>query len=126
MRPKYLIRDNDKKYGKQFSAVARSSGIKEVKTPFEAPRANAVCERFIGSMRRECLNHFLILHQRQLSLVVRRYVDFYDQQRPHQGIDQQVQVEFGNVRPSLSDTVKGRVISTPVLHGLHHSYAYAN
>jgi transposase InsO family protein len=52
-RPKYLIRDNDKKYGKQFSDAARNSGIKEVKTSFEAPRANAICERFIGSMRRE-------------------------------------------------------------------------
>jgi hypothetical protein len=48
--PEYLIRDNDKKYGQQFSAVVRSSGIKEIKTPFEAPRANAICERSIGSM----------------------------------------------------------------------------
>jgi transposase InsO family protein len=124
--PKYLIRDNDKKYGKQFSAVARTSGTKEIKTPFEAPRANAICERFIGSMRRECLNHFLILHQHQLSRLVSRYVDFYDQQRPHQGIDQQIPVRFGDVRPPLSNTLKGRVISTPLLHGLHHSYAYAH
>ena len=57
-RPRYLIRDNDKKYGKQFQKVARSSSIKELRTPFEAPRANSICERFIGSLRRECLNFF--------------------------------------------------------------------
>jgi transposase InsO family protein len=124
--PEYLIRDNDKKYDKQFSAVARSSGIKEIKTPFEAPRANAICERFIGSMRRECLNHFLILHQQQLSRLVSRYVDFYDQQRPHQGIDQQIPVRFGGVRPPLSNTLKGSIISTPIMHGLHHCYTYAH
>ena len=125
-RPKYLIRDNDKKYGKQFSAVTTSSGIKEIKTPFEAPQANAICERFIGSMRRECLNHFFILQQRQLTRFVRRYVDFYDQQRPHQGIDQQIPVRFGSANPPVSNKAKGRVISTPVLRGLHHSYAYAH
>lgn len=125
-RPKYLIRDNDKKYGQQFAAVARSSSIKEIKTPFEAPRANAICERFIGSMRRECLDHSLILHQHQLSRLVRRYVDFYDQQRPHQGINQQIPVRFGTAYPPLSNKVEGTVISTPVLRGLHHSYAYAH
>jgi transposase InsO family protein len=58
-RPRFLILDNDGKYGKQFSAVARSSGIKEIRTPLEAPRANAICERFIGSLRRECLGYFV-------------------------------------------------------------------
>ena len=59
-RPRFLILESDGKYGKQFSAVARSSGIKEIRTPIEAPRANAICERFIGSLRRECLDYFQI------------------------------------------------------------------
>jgi hypothetical protein len=125
-RPKYLIRDNDGKYGKQFSAAAGSSGIKEVRTPIEAPRANSICERFIGSMRRECLDHFLLLHQRQLTRLVRRYVDFYDRQRPHQGIDQQIPVWCGTPYPPLSNKVKDKVTSTPILRGLHHSYGYAH
>jgi len=68
----------------------------------------------------------LILHQRQLTRLVRRYVDFYDHQRPHQGIDRQIPVRFGDVRPPLSNPLQGTVISTPGLHGLHHSYAYAH
>jgi transposase InsO family protein len=63
--PKYLIRDNDSKFGVTFDRVAKSSGIKILKTPYRAPRANAICERFLGSVRRECLDHLLILHEKQ-------------------------------------------------------------
>jgi putative transposase len=55
--PKYLIRDRDGKFGPSFARVAATSGIKILKTPYEAPRANAICERFVGSVRRECLDH---------------------------------------------------------------------
>jgi transposase InsO family protein len=58
--PKYLIRDRDKKYATHFSAVAMSSGIQELKTPFRTPQANGYCERFMGSLRRECMDHILI------------------------------------------------------------------
>jgi transposase InsO family protein len=58
--PKYLIRDRDKKYATRFSAVAFGSGIKEVKTPYRTPQANGICERFMGSLRRECIDHVLI------------------------------------------------------------------
>jgi hypothetical protein len=57
---------------------------------------------------------------------VRLYVDFYDQQRPHQGINQQIPFQFGNPYRPLSNKAKGRVIWTSVLHGLHHGYAYAH
>jgi len=60
--PQYLIHDRDTKYGKQFTSVARSIGIQQLKTPYQAPNANAVCERCIGSMRRECLYYTLIFH----------------------------------------------------------------
>jgi putative transposase len=63
--PKYLIRDNDSKFGVTFSRVAKTSSIEILKTPYHAPRANAICERFLGSARRECLDHLLILHERQ-------------------------------------------------------------
>ena len=59
--PKYLLHDRDSKYASHFSAVATGSGIKELRTPYRAPRANGVCERYMGSLRRECLDHTLIL-----------------------------------------------------------------
>lgn len=124
-RPKYLIRDNDKKYGKLFSKVARSSTIKELLTPLKAPRANAICERFIGSLKRESLDFFLILHPNQLRRIVQAYVTYYNQHRPHQGIQQRVPTRFHEPGLPLSNQVKGKVISTPVMHGLHHLYAYA-
>ena len=116
--PKYLIRDRDNKYGRRFSAVATSSGIKELKTPFRAPKANAHCERFIGSLKRECLDHMLILHRRQLHRLVTEFVDHFNHARPHQGIGQRIPARFDqDYHPQ-----PGKVASTPVLGGLHHSY----
>ncbi len=69
--PKYLLHDRNSKYASHFSAVATCSGIKELRTPYRAPRANGICERFMGSLRRECFDHTLILHGRHLTKVVR-------------------------------------------------------
>jgi len=63
--PKYLVRDNDSKFGSCFRRVATTSGIKLLKTPVHAPRANAICERFPRSVRQECLDHLLILQEKQ-------------------------------------------------------------
>jgi len=63
--PKYLIRDHDGKFGPSFARVAATSGIKVLKTPYHAPRANAICERFLRSVRQECLDHLLILQEKQ-------------------------------------------------------------
>ena len=125
-RPRFLILDNDGKYGKQFSAVARSSGIKEIRTPFEAPRANAICERFIGSLRRECLDYFLIVRKSQLSRIVQEYATYHNQHHPHQGIGQRVPTWYVDRKPPTSNQVKRPVVATPMLSGLHHSYAYAS
>jgi putative transposase len=73
--PKYLLHDRDSKYGSHFSAVAAGSGIQELRTPYRAPRANGICERFMGSLRRECLDHTLILHGRHLTRVAREYTN---------------------------------------------------
>jgi putative transposase len=88
--PKYLIRDNDSKFGVSFAQVADTSNIEMLKTPYNAPRANAICERFLGSVRRECLDHLLILHEKQLQRVLGAYVLYFNQARPHQGIRQQI------------------------------------
>lgn len=124
-QPKYLIRDNDNKFGKKFLGVAKSSGIKELKTPFQAPKANAYCERLIGSLKRECLDHFLIFNQYQLKRIVITFVRYYNEHRTHQGIKQRIPARLNQPRPKLSNQVKDKVIATPILNGLHHSYAYA-
>ena len=105
--------------------MARSSGIKELLTPLKSPRANAICERFFGSLKRESLDKFLIFRESQLCRIVTEYVPYYNQQRPHQGIKQQIPTWFVPRKLPKSNQVQGKVISTPILFGLHHSYAYA-
>jgi putative transposase len=89
-----------------------------LKTPYKAPKANATCERFLGSLRRECLDHVLILSERHLHRVVKEYKLYFNHARPHQSINQQV--------PAASSTdatmTAGAIISQPVLGELHHDY----
>jgi transposase InsO family protein len=121
--PKYLIRDNDSKFGPCFARVAKTSGIKLLKTPYHAPRANAICERFMRSVRQECLDHLLIFQEKQLQRVLNAYVGYFNQARPHQGIGQQIPEQRRSV-PS-SQNARGKVIALPVLGGLHHDYRWA-
>ena len=89
--PRFLIRDNDIMYGESFERVA--AGIEVLTTPYRAPKANAVCERFLGSLRRECLDHFVILNERQVRRLVEEYRETFDPARPHRPIKQRVRVE---------------------------------
>jgi putative transposase len=118
--PKYLIRDNDRKFGVNFARIANISRIEILTIPYHAPRANAICERFLGSVRRECLDHLLILQEKQLHRVLNAYAYFFNRARPHQGIRQQIpEQKAGSVPPNREN---GKVISFPVLGGLHHDY----
>jgi putative transposase len=119
--PKYLIRDRDKKYGLQFSRVASVSGINELKTPYRAPRANSICERYMGSLKRECLDQTLIFHGKQLRRVVREYTAYYNQDRPHQGIGQRIPEYYEREISSSGGKISSRV----VLGGLYRSYSRA-
>jgi putative transposase len=118
--PKYLIRDRDKKYATHFSAVA--GNIKEVETPYRTPQANGVCERFMGSLRRECLDYILIHGDRHLERVVKEYMTYFNQERPHQGIDQRIPDQYDLPK---SKPTSGPVTSKAILGGLHHSYSRA-
>ncbi len=118
--PKYLIRDHESKFGPCFARVAATSGIKVLKTPYHAPRANAICERFLGSVRRECLDHVLNLSEKQLHRILLAYVEYFNRARPHQGIRQLV--PQGEVTSVPLDQRSNRMISVPVLGGLHHEY----
>jgi putative transposase len=84
---RFLIRDRDSKYSGPFDEVFHSEGIRIVKTPVRAPKANAVAERFVRTVRSECLDWLLILNRRHLERVLRVYVDHYNAQRPHRGVD---------------------------------------
>jgi transposase InsO family protein len=124
MHPQYLIRDNDSKFGEEFARVAVGTGISILKTPYRAPKANSFCERFLGSVRRECLDHLFIFGERQLRAVLKEYVAYFNHCRPHQGLDQHIPVPLPLDNPTSS--VTGRVVhSIPILHGLHHDYQLA-
>jgi transposase InsO family protein len=117
--PKHLIRDNDSKFGPAFARVAKTSGIEEVRIAYGAPRMNAVIERFLGSVRRECLGHLIILGDRHLERILKEYAGYFNRDRPHQGLGQEVP------EPAEVPPVGGgpsRVRSVPVLGGLHHAY----
>jgi putative transposase len=84
--PRFLIHDRDSKFTGAFDEVFRSEGIEIVRTPIQAPRANAFAERFVGTVRRECLDWILITGRRQLERVLHSYVDHYNSHRPHRGL----------------------------------------
>jgi putative transposase len=83
---KDLIRDDESKFGPCFARVAATSGIEILTTPSQAKRPNAICESFLGSLRRECPDHMLVLHGKQFHQVLRAYVEYFNRARPHQGI----------------------------------------
>jgi putative transposase len=120
--PKYLIRDNDAKYGVQLDRVAQGVGIHILRTPVEAPQANAIVERFLGSLWRECLDHCLILGERHLLKLVTEYIIYFNQARPHQGLRQRIPSMSHFTEPTSLQT---RVIGVPVLGGLHRHYTRA-
>ena len=115
VQPDTLIRDNDRKYGEHFANVAAE--IEVLRTPVRAPRANAYCERFMGSLRRECLDHMLILSEKQLRRLVKEYVDYFNDDRSHQGILQRIPSALASWPVG-----EGEIVARPVLGGLHYAY----
>ena len=86
---RFLIRDRDSKFTAAVNAVFASADIRIIRTPVRAPRANAIAERFIGTLRRECLDHLLITGPRHLTQVLQEYIEHYNTHRPHRSLDQQ-------------------------------------
>ncbi len=122
-RPRYLIRDRDSKYGPAFTRVAAATGIEELRTAHRAPRQNAICERFLGSVRRECTDHVLVLGEAHLHRVLREYVAYFNTARPHQGLRQRIPDPAAVRAHRPGDGGPVRVV--PVLGGLHHTYLRA-
>ena len=106
-----------------FARVAAATGIEELRTAYRAPRQNATCERFLGSVRRECLDHALVLGEAHLRRVLREYVAYFNYDRPHQGLRQRIP-DPATVR-TLRPEDGGPMQAVPVLGGLHHTYLRA-
>src|SRR5947208_6173991 len=88
VEPRFLVRDRDSKFTRGFDEVFRSEGIRVIKAPVRAPRARAHAERWVGTVRRECLDRLLIFGRRHLEHVVREYALHYNTHRPHRSLDQ--------------------------------------
>ena len=126
---KFLLRDRDAKFTRPFDDVFAAADIHVLKTPPQAPRANAFAERWIGTARRECLDRLLIINQRHLMAVLGEYVEHYNSHRPHQSLDQKTPLPPPSPRPDLRlVTDHGppqRVERKEVLGGLIHEYHQA-
>jgi putative transposase len=86
-KPLYLIHDNDRAWGHDLSHRAPGLGIKNLFTPIQAPRANSIAERAVGTIRRECLDHLIPLNERTLRLLLHEFVDYYNHDRPHRSLN---------------------------------------
>jgi putative transposase len=115
--PRYLIRDRDSIYGQEVRRCLASLNIKEVVTAPRSPWQNPFVERLIGSIRRECLNHVIILNEGHLRRLLSAYLGYYHRSRPHMGLD------HNSPEPrAVEPPERGRVVAEPMVGGLHHRY----
>ena len=117
---KFLIRDRDTKFTAAFDAVFAAAGVRIIKAPIRAPRANAIAERWVGSARRECLDRMLIVSERHLRLVLGEYAGHYNRHRPHRALHQNPPA--GRAHPPVEMTGT-RVLRRDRLGGLIHEYS---
>jgi putative transposase len=114
---KYLLRDRDSIYGEAFTRRVDHMGIRQVITASRSPWQNPFAERVIGSIRRECLDHFLILNEAHLRRLLRAYLAYYNPVRPHQALANN-SPQPRDVQPSS----RSRIAAIPLVGGLHHRY----
>ena len=121
--PRFLIHDRDTKFTGSFDEVFRSGGTRIVLTPIRAPNANAFCERWVGTVRAECLDWTLVLGRRHLERVLRTYITHYNEARPHRGLDLRTPIE--DPSPAVGDLRTANVRRRDDLGGLIHEYRAA-
>ena len=115
---RYLVRDRDAKFAVTFDAVFTAESIRIIKTPPRAPRSDAVCERMVGTLRRELLDRILIVNHAHLRRVLDEYLIHYNGHRPHRTLDQRPP----NLRPSVAPPVEGQVRRRRILSELINEY----
>ena len=118
---RFLIRDRDSKFTRAFDEVLSGNGTRVIKTPVRSPRANAFAERFVGTLRRECLDHMLILGERHLRKVLAEYARHYNGHRPHQALQQ----EPPQRQPSQAVDITAQIERRQILDGLIIEYRRA-
>src|SRR5467141_2689737 len=114
--PRYLIRDRHGAYGQVFIRRLRSVGIRDRPTSPRSPWQNGYAERLIGSIRRECIDHIVVVGERHLRHVLLSYMSYYNETRTHLSLDKDATVTRAVAKAS-------RIIARPILGGLHHQYA---
>jgi transposase InsO family protein len=115
--PGYLIRDRDKIFGSTVRARIRGMGIEDTPIAPRSPWQSPYVERLIGSIRRECLDHVVVLNEKHLLRVLRSYVDYYHRTRTHLGLKKQCPLHRQVQQPPI-----GKVVEFPEVGGLHHRY----
>ncbi|MEV0135498.1 integrase core domain-containing protein [Dactylosporangium sp. NPDC050688] len=120
-RLRFLLRDRDAKFTAAFDAVFTAAGIDVVRTPPQAPKANAFAERWVGTVRRECTDRILIAGERHLTSVLTEYTEHYNGHRPHRSLGQQPP----NPSPQVVDLTAARVQRRSILGGLINEYSQA-
>jgi transposase InsO family protein len=118
--PKYLLRDRDAIYGSVFVRRVKGLGMSEILIAPRAPWQNPFAERIIGSIRRECLDHVIVLNERHLRRLLRRYLAYYNATRPHQSLHND-----SPHRREVQTPAGGRIVAIPQVGGLHHRYQRA-
>ncbi len=116
--PKYLLRDRDGIYGYEFRSAAKSIGVEQLRSAPRSPWQNPFVERIIGSIRRECLDHVIVLNERHLLAVLTRYFAYYHRARTHLSLDKDAPETTRAVE--LPET--GVIRAVPQVGGLHHRY----
>ncbi|MDQ6841433.1 MAG: transposase [Actinomycetota bacterium] len=122
--PCFLIHDRDAKFSAAFDEVFRTEGVEIIRTPFRAPNANAHAERFVRTLREECLDWLLVIGRRHLERVLREYVDHYNRERPHRALGLRPPQPAPQVSPLLPRH-QTAVRRRDRLGGLIHEYAWA-
>ena len=118
--PRFLLRDRDGIYGKFFQQRVANMNIEEVVTAPRSPWQNAYVERLIGSIRRECLDHLIILNEKHLKRILTSYFDYYNNSRTHLSLDRN-----SPMKRKVDPLIRGKIISIPQVGGLHHRYRRA-
>jgi len=120
-RNKFLIRDRDSKFTTVFDDVLTGTGVRIIKTPIRSPRANSLAERYVGTLRRECLDHLLIYGERHLRRVLAEYAQHYNEHRPHQSREQRPPLH----QPGQPIDITARIKRRQIVHGLISEYRRA-
>ena len=115
--PRYLLRDRDGIYGEKFSETSKWMGMREVLTAPQSPWQNPYVERFIGSIRRECLDHVIVFNEKGLRRILKGYFEYYESCRTHLSLEKDAPVRRPVEPPAL-----GKVVEIPQVGGLHHLY----